>query len=111
MTLCTEFHRGRSYQKREHRKRYLNRNYDFRKMRFVNTVPLKYANSTEYDRDDSYVCCARSVLVVSAERYCFEKRKMNENFQMIGQGGWDVYVTGANGFVGKEPGVTKVRDF
>lgn len=30
--------------------------------------------------------------------------KMNENFQMIGQGGWDVYVTGANGFVGKELG-------
>ena len=24
--------------------------------------------------------------------------------QMIGQGGWDVYVTGVNGFVGKEHG-------
>ena len=31
---------------------------------------------------------------------------MNENFKMIGQGGWDVYVTGANGFVGKD-GVVK----
>ena len=36
-----------------------------------------------------------------------KKLKMNENFQMIGQGGWDVYVTGANGFVGKELGWQK----
>ena len=25
-------------------------------MRFVDNVPLKFKNSIEYDRDDSYVC-------------------------------------------------------
>ena len=73
-------------------------------MRFVDSVPIKFTKSTEYDRDDSYVCCAKSAL--ASQLVKSKKEKMNENFQMIGQGGWDVYVTGANGFVGKD-GVIK----
>ena len=42
----------------------------------------------------------------NTSNFDLKREKMNENFKMIGQGGWDVYVTGANGFVGKD-GVVK----
>ena len=39
-----------------------------------------------------------------ASNYPFSNQviDLNNNVKMIGQGGWDVFVTGANGFVGKD---------